>query len=175
WMEQDPLSLYTVQRLVLPGIDSSIASLVLRIIQPIRYEVSLSNDPLGLCDLLAPRPGYTPTTNGCGSAGSEWVPESFYGFVDFSQCCDNHDRCYGSCAQGNSKDRCDRRLRDCMIHACDEVFHGGGFNEAASFCHDQANIYYATLWAFGGGAWEDAQSAACVCCDDCDAPSPPCP
>gem|GEM_PF-1217203 len=59
-------------------------------------------------------------TNGCGSDGSGWVPDSYLGEVDFTSSCDKHDRCYATC--GSDKDDCDEALKNNMIKECEERY-----------------------------------------------------
>ncbi len=118
-----------------------------------------------------------PRVNGCGSSGSEWVPDSFFWIVDFSKACNEHDRCYGTC--GADKARCDINLGIDMADACLRTFAAFAFlpswgKTPLLLCLAQATIYSATLLSIAAAdkAFEEAQDTACLweeCC--CEAES----
>ena len=85
-------------------------------------------------------------------------------FVDFKECCDNHDFCYGTC--GKIKSDCDRKLGDCMRKKCDEAL-GFAYHEKA-LCYKMANAYEWAVKTFGEEAFEAGQDSGCVwepCCN----------
>ena len=115
------------------------------------------------------KPGHIPTTNGCGSSGSEWVPDSNWGKVDFTPACNAHDICYGTC--GTTHQSCDNSLANAMEAACLEWWNSwwGYITVGTAYfsCVAQAEIYRGTLLAGGGMAFDNAQDEACefdTCC-----------
>lgn len=128
-----------------------------------------TTDTLGLkkCRSNSPRPGYEPSVNGCGTEGGFPVPDSYFGMVDFTACCNGHDRCYGTC--GSNRADCDSALSDCMKNACDKYFTLPIAWHERVACRATASIYWLTLRAIGGAAYESAQDESCdeeECCDD---------
>jgi len=74
----------------------------------------------------------------CGSGWSEWVvPDGWWG-----SCCTTHDQCYGVGGDQQSKDACDRALRDCI----NNVWGPG-------------NTYYGAVQTFGGSYFNYWQSS----------------
>jgi len=108
--------------------------------------------------------GEEPTSNGCGSAGSEWVPDSFPGGVDFSSACNNHDICYGTC--GSSKGTCDDSLRQDMRDACDAGLSYWNIPGRAA-CYATAHTYYLAVREAGSDPFKEAQDNHCKweCCE----------
>ena len=108
--------------------------------------------------------GIPPTLNGCGSKDSEWVPDSFFGVVSFTEACNNHDICYGTC--GASKSDCDRGLGRDMANACEKKF--GVFKfllwDVYFLCLAQAKIYEEALLNIdiAEKAFEEGQDIACA-------------
>jgi len=80
--------------------------------------------------------------NGCGSKGSEWVPDSYFWIVNFTPACDCHDECYAKA--GVSKDFCDSELRSKMKDACREKFRWSLVN--LSLCLLQSEIYLVSTY-----------------------------
>jgi len=103
-------------------------------------------------------------TNGCGSAGSRWVPDSFLGEVDFTPACNEHDRCYSTC--GADKDDCDEALKNDMVKECEKIFPGWYNFDKRFSCKVLAHTSEIALELAGGGAFEEAQDAHCFweCC-----------
>ena len=127
-----------------------------------------ATDALGLkkCRSNSQRSGYEPTVNGCGAKGGASYPNSYFGLVDFTSCCNDHDRCYGTCA--SDKGACDSGLEDCMSNACDRYFTLPiAWHERAA-CKAMAWVYGLAVSLGGGDAYESAQDEACDedCCDD---------
>lgn len=50
-----------------------------------------------------------PSANGCGSKGTEWVPDFTFGAA-----CDKHDLCYASCSNGQFN-KCNEEFFDNMV------------------------------------------------------------
>ena len=113
-------------------------------LNPYTYAVNnpiLYVDPLGLA---------------CGSGWTDiLVPESPFGY-DFTRSCEIHDSCYSTC--GVKKEQCDKLFFIHMLATC--------FNQNNSLkkynCAYYAAIYYASVSALGGSAYDDSQSK-CLC------------
>lgn len=91
------------------------------------------------CDLKNPPP---LTTNGCGSRGTEWVPDGVPGYRNlFTVACDFHDRCYGN--WNASKVDCDVELGINMVSACNLISPSN--SRALEFCTVAALTYPAAL------------------------------
>jgi hypothetical protein len=73
--------------------------------------------------------------NGCGSTGTEWIPDGWWGAA-----CDKHDVCYETC--GRSK------------FSCDVEFYG---NLRSSWC-PTPRLYFMGVVVGGGKAYKDAQA-----------------
>lgn len=124
-------------------------------------QLKMTIENLSDCPNRVARAGYTPTTNGCGSSTSTWVPDGYVVSVDFTGACDAHDRCYGTC--NSSKLSCDAGLTADMMSAC--------YSQLPWYyifllpnCQEWAVGYGAAVIAFGGGPYEDGQKAGCQCC-----------
>lgn len=94
-------------------------------------------------------PSYKPKPNGCGTKGMTII-KNFN--PQFTPCCNNHDRCYGTC--GNSKEYCDNSFKNCMRNTC------ALFNVA---CRAAADSYYLAVHLFGCTAYTNVQKKACMC------------
>lgn len=110
------------------------------------------------CSKVVLDPDYTPSPNGCGSAGGPPVPDNPTGCSDtsFLDACNAHDTCYGTC--GNNKDICDSGFLDAMLAVCME-------SSCAYACSEAAYGYYDAVHNYGSSAYESAQVEACACCD----------
>jgi len=103
-----------------------------------------------------------PIPNGCGAEGGTKFPGTFLGLVDFTPCCNEHDKGYGTC--GKSKTETDREFLRCMTGKClilffSPVLYGG--------CQTMALVYYGAVAIKGGEAYEAAQDGYCrwkQCC-----------
>ncbi|KAI3389737.1 hypothetical protein SNEBB_008149 [Seison nebaliae] len=63
-------------------------------------------------------------SNGCGPLCGGAITRSvldFYGLVPFEKCCDEHDICYSSCQDGDTKEFCDNEFFNCMYNFCHVV------------------------------------------------------
>jgi len=109
-----------------------------------------------------PKPGNTPTMNGCGpEGGSIKIPQG-YGRADYTGSCNQHDVCYEDCY--TSKDTCDEEFLEDMLDACAAAYPGA-LNSLFRFgCYERAYIYYQAVSNFGDDAWIAAQQKACECC-----------
>lgn len=56
-----------------------------------------------------------PETNGCGSKGTEWVPDTVLS-SNWTGCCNAHDTCYGTCHMPFGT--CNDRFLDCLYLRC---------------------------------------------------------
>jgi RHS repeat-associated protein len=110
------------------------------------------------------RQGKEPEGDGCGSTGTEWIPDKFPRGVDFSHACDQHDKCYGEC--GASKEDCDSEFRDELFEACDANLSYWNIPGRAA-CYATAHSYYLGVDWRGGDPFEDAQDEGCEweCCE----------
>lgn len=106
-----------------------------------------------------PRPGYKPTSNGCGPAGGPKVPDSF-GKASFLDACNKHDICYGTCK--SNRHTCDKKFGKRLRRACRGAYPDGSRKLAE--CLDRAKDYHDAVIALGSIAYDDAQSEACQCC-----------
>ena len=108
------------------------------------------------------KPGFTVTTNGCGTTDHPLA--SNWGKADFTPACNDHDRCYGSCP--NAKQDCDDKLLSDMDAIC-----VNRFSRATDFgdrwgCRTAARKFGALVLATGvaSKAYDDAQKEGCQCC-----------
>lgn len=122
---------------------------------------------------LKPRPGYKPTSNGCGSEDFD-VGDGFTfeetirgktrtGSVSFTKACNAHDRCYGTCRA--DKKECDDAFRKAMRRRCKATFSGKD-EFSKSFrdqCLEQAALYRLGV-SFADSEYWAAQTEACHCC-----------
>ena len=108
--------------------------------------------------------GEFKTTNGCGAEGGSSFPNSFINehVVNFRDCCDAHDVCYGTC--GRNKFECDHNLGTCMRKKCMRLFF---MPLEYALCVGQADIYEAAVAIAGRDAFESAQDKYCVWIDCC--------
>lgn len=91
----------------------------------------------------------------CGSGWNEpLVPDNPMGFR-FSDCCANHDNCYGNCG-GPSRAQCDRTFCVCMKTECDRYT----LPYLQRRCTPLANLYCGAVVDHGGSAY-DAARASC--------------
>ena len=118
---------------------------------------------LDWCPNRVPKPGHTPSVNGCGPMGgalTPLIPNTFFG-ANLRPACDFHDRCWGTC--NSDRDRCDRRFEELIRAECRSHF-GPGLRRQA--CFRQAANYRAAVSSslLGTSAYEAAQRDACNCC-----------
>jgi len=75
--------------------------------------------------------------------------------------CDNHDRCYQTCAsEGDGRSNCDDQMYQDMLAVCENSSED---EETVESCFNYANIYYRGLQVGGGGAYNERQEAVCQC------------
>ena len=109
--------------------------------------------------------------NGCGAADAwpDIVPDRPYmskimmlSGVDFTESCNRHDICYGTCSnKGKSrKAECDNRLREDMCIECMKI--PDGLIQARIECMLAAYVYKAAVEQFGNDAYEKAQDEDCA-------------
>ena len=108
--------------------------------------------------------GGSKSPNGCGAEGGIAFPNSLIdrAIVDFKECCDNHDVCYGTC--GSFKAGCDIGLSLCMRGRCRRVMF---IPFLYSLCTAQADVYGIAVLSMGADAYESAQDGGCEweeCC-----------
>ena len=83
--------------------------------------------------------------------------------VDFTECCNAHDICYGTC--GSIRLECDQGLGSCMRKKCEEALRFV-YHEKA-LCIKMADAYEWAVKTFGDDPFEAGQDAGCVwkpCC-----------
>lgn len=96
-------------------------------------------------------PPYLTPSNPCGGE-----------HTDFVNCCYEHDFDYREC--GLSKTIADDDFRDCMEAVC--VYAQNNGEEALyACCMTKALEYYTAVRTFALGAYQNAQTEYCVCCD----------
>jgi hypothetical protein len=121
--------------------------------------------------------GKRATHNGCGPEGGvknigDVVPDKPLDLADFTEACNEHDCCYGTC--GAIKDDCDKKALQGWQAACDfERIRSGVSDEnqllaevRLSYCYGAAEAYYQAISRFGHNAFLDAQRDACMCCEE---------
>ncbi len=121
---------------------------------------------LAMCSKKVPKENYTPTYNGCGPDGLDYVvPDNLPGIYDFLGPCKQHDICYGTC--GSSQAQCDEDFRQGNLAHCTQR-HGARWSSLGFECRRLAEVYYRAVSSGGAGAHADAQVQACACCEtDC--------
>jgi hypothetical protein len=124
-------------------------------------------------------PTYLPTFNGCGPETIPYQPSPVIDFVgkfgpaDFTVPCDDHDRCYGTCAtltdytDGAAKADCDTTFLDELLIACQAAYPPSSSLRLHA-CYDLANAFYNAVKLRGQTPYNNGQVAACYCCDGCD-------
>lgn len=156
--------------------------------------VSAAPDPNPLpCSDPVPKPGYSPSSDGCGSGWNEplvpddltnagiivgvvigaitdnWgaLGEALYckskGNMDITSACNRHDQCWGTC--GSSMAACNAEFLSKINDICD-------LNQSStcrSECRALGWIYYAVV-SINVAGFKSSQLAACTCCGDgiCD-------
>lgn len=88
----------------------------------------------------------------CGSGWNEpLVPDNPLTY-SFSDCCQNHDDCYGQCG-GPSKQTCDGNFCGCMRTECTR----SGMAVSRWTCRRLAGLYCSAVTNMGGSAYDDAR------------------
>ncbi|WP_275249823.1 phospholipase A2, partial [Vandammella animalimorsus] len=102
----------------------------------------------------------------CGSGWNEkLVPDNPFGY-QFSNCCREHDQCYGNLDCFASKRLCDRNFRQCMLAVCDRV--GSQNPEFEDGCRAMANAYYKAVKTMGFSAFcTPERKSRCPCNEEC--------
>lgn len=116
---------------------------------------------------LQQKANYTPTSNGCGGAGSTiTIPNNPCGLAgtSFLSACDTHDYGYGTC--GMSKSNIDGQFYLDMLAICAPFEGQPCVNDPylQETCRTVAQIYASAVDTYGGPFYEAGQFAACVCC-----------
>lgn len=127
-------------------------------------------EDLDHCPGRSPRPGWDPNApsnhSACGTKKSLLdVPDSFstpFGTANFTPSCNAHDACYGTC--NSNKATCDTNLKDGVAASCQSAFNTPAKATDLTRCLRIAPEYHWAVRLFGGGAYEDAQKEACICC-----------
>lgn len=94
----------------------------------------------------------------CGSGWNEpFVPDNPRSFP-FSDCCQRHDECYGTC--GATRQACDEGFLYCMVKACTKY----SARIIEFDCNRWAMLYYRAVDRRGQDAYDRAQREACNGC-----------
>jgi len=94
----------------------------------------------------------------CGSGWNEpFVPDNPRSFP-FSDCCQRHDECYGTC--GATREVCDEGFLYCMVKACTKY----SAKIIILDCSRWAMLYYRAVDRRGQDAYDRAQREACNGC-----------
>lgn len=109
-----------------------------------------------------PKPGNTPSANGCGPEGGTIKIPQGYGSADYTGACNQHDYCYEDCAA--PKSLCDEDFRDDMYDSCAATYPGALYALLRFGCYERAYAYYQAVAQFGDDAWTAGQKKACECC-----------
>jgi hypothetical protein len=125
------------------------------------------------------RANYAPKSNGCGPEFLTVVikvgviPQG-HGLGDFTDMCNQHDICYGTC--NSNKKSCDDKFRKDLFAECSSKYHpnpkercGGDPTcvtsaDELSVCNRLARGYADLVKDKGQGAFDTAQKEACECC-----------
>jgi hypothetical protein len=121
---------------------------------------------LAACPNRVPNPDFVAMANGCGAEGGRKFPERF-GPVNFKQCCDPHDICFGTC--NSDRDGCDSDFLSCLLKACSDGLGVLGIISPRLLltCNAIAATYFLAVQSpIGTQAYESAQKKACNCCGD---------
>ena len=129
-------------------------------LEPCPYGAKTITTPSGTIYRSAEQNGRSINVNGCGAEGGRKYPSRF-GMMSFLDCCNEHDRCYGTC--GSSRSACDRALGDYIRNKCAKIT----LASAASECRAVANTYELAVSLRAKSAYENAQDNHCKwyrCC-----------
>ena len=116
------------------------------------------------CRNRSVKDGHNPYehVNGCGGEGGLQVnprPVVCAPDIDFTDDCNKHDACYGTCNQ--SKDRCDTGFKSNMMATCFAIEDASCRRD----CETEANRYYMVVSLMSQHFWyEGGQTLGCVCC-----------
>ncbi|QGG94209.1 phospholipase A2 [Actinomarinicola tropica] len=111
---------------------------------------------LGSTAVIGASPADAQPVDRCGSAGTEWVPDSGAGF-DFNEACRLHDHCYGIKPHGagsSGRLACDREFLNHMRFSCAAI-HGPMVG--SSPCLTLADLYYLGVRVGGTTPFEEAE------------------
>lgn len=115
------------------------------------------------CPNKGHHPEHTPTSNGCGPAGSENYPiPQGYGPARFTDACNAHDICYGTC--NTEKAVCDSNFGNGIKAACAAKLPGVFNTLDRAKCMTIALAYQQLVVRGGQKAFDDAQKEDCECC-----------
>ena len=142
-------------------------------------KISNTITDLSQCPNRVPKPDHTPGFNGCGGSGlSSAVPDnpmwvnfasSAYNALhsisdgDFTQSCNEHDKCYDECNLNKSKSLCDSSFGSSMDSVCNSDYSGVLSSVYLLECLGFSSLYESTVSAIDS-FYDDAQSNACNCC-----------
>jgi hypothetical protein len=94
-----------------------------------------------------------------------------YGSVNFTDACNAHDTCYGTCnpqdADGTTnqgKATCDVKFKDDLENLCRQDYPNSLYGKV---CILLANTFYNAVVDKGTKSYAEGQTEGCGCCDDC--------
>lgn len=141
-------------------------------------------EDLSQCPNRVPHPGHKAGANGCGPAflqAVQFMIPHGYKSVDFTDPCDDHDRCYDTC--NNLKSQCDLSFFENVSQLCDEFYNPiipveadptlkARFRFERIRCQKMAQRFMEavsdesviSIIHWGQKAYDDAQKKACDCC-----------
>ncbi|RHY44600.1 hypothetical protein DYB30_010013 [Aphanomyces astaci] len=113
----------------------------------------------GVKTVLSPKKKYKVWANGCGtdSIGFQLMGDEN---LDFTECCNWHDACYGIC--GISKTLCEKKFSKCMKDKCALE----PTTELQKSCGTTAELYAMGPNMMGCPAFTAGQKEACECVDE---------
>jgi RHS repeat-associated protein len=88
----------------------------------------------------------------CGSGWNDPIVPDNPGFP-FSDCCKQHDDCYGDCVNRPSRGRCDNDFLKCALQKCNGRWMGTKYA-----CEFLAVTYYEFVYTWGAGPFNEARS-----------------
>lgn len=100
--------------------------------------------------------GRKSEVNGCGVQG---MSIDIGHFPAFTEICNEHDRCYGTC--GVSKDQCDREFSQRMNKYC--KLQRKRSVDLYQNCMGVTSLYTTGVMTLGCSFYLDAQKQACIC------------
>lgn len=92
----------------------------------------------------------------CGTSWHEPLVRDHWDAANFSDACEQHDRCYETC--GRSKAECDHEFERNMEAECRDAYPGGGIDYLRrNSCIGIANTYAVAVEHLGSVPYHDAQ------------------
>ncbi|XP_053357974.1 group XIIA secretory phospholipase A2-like isoform X1 [Clarias gariepinus] len=114
----------------------------------------------GSGQMLFPRPGHNPSSNGCGTP--LFVFHFDIKIPATTRCCNQHDYCYDTC--GRKKRECDEQFQICLKNICGNLLKALGLDQNDA-CDLLVSHVFDGVMHLGCKPYLDSQKAACVCKD----------